>query len=66
MYELRCMVVRFADGTFFSGVKAKWVRKTKNFKDAKIVKGSLIERDRRYLERMEYELIDVVYKMVEQ
>ena len=62
--KLVTRVVRFSDGYFFRGVKGKQVRKTHQFKDSKIITGGkLSDRDKRYLEKYDYELIKVEFCM---
>lgn len=64
--SLETYIVKFDDGTYFNGVKSKYVRKTKHFKDAKIIdNGVLSDRNRGYLSRMNYELIRVRYTIEE-
>lgn len=53
-------IVMFEDGTYFNGVKSKYVRRTKNFKDAKVF-GSLSERDERYLADKDYKIVQVTF-----
>jgi hypothetical protein len=68
MEELITKIVKFNDGRYFNGVKGKMVRKTTNFKDAKIIKNELSERDKGYLSmfgKTDYELIKVKYTMEE-
>ena len=47
-YTIKTQVIRFEDGTFFSGVKGKMVRDTRSFIDAKKM-SSISSRDKNYL-----------------
>jgi len=46
MEELICYIIQFEDGTYFNGVKGKCVRKTKHFKDVKIININNFENSR--------------------
>ena len=71
MEKLICYIIQFEDGTYFNGVKGKMVRKTKHFKDAKIIDFENFEnsRDYNYLKdrhmRYKYILKKVRYTMEE-
>ena len=57
-------IIIFEDGEYFNGVKGKQIRKTNNFKDAKIM-NEISDRDKRYLDSQSksYKLIKVKYTL---
>ena len=63
--EMVTDIIKFKDGTYFNGVKGKVLRKTKSFKDAKVLHGELSDRDKRYLEDKEYKRITVIITLEE-
>lgn len=61
-FDTRIVVLK-DNGQYFNGVKGKVPRFTKNFKDAKVI-DKMNDRDRRYLEKYSYDIINVRYTIV--
>ena len=55
--HMDCSIIAFKEGEFFNGVKGKVVRKTKHFKDAKIIKGKIEDRDAKFLDGLNYKIV---------
>lgn len=58
--RIKARIIQFKDGTYFNGVKGKLVRKTKSFKDAKIM-DKISDRDSNYLRHFDFKLLDVEF-----